>query len=358
MPESDHLPRAISYAEAIREAYAVALDRDPRVYLIGLGVPDPKGFFGTTSDLQQRFGADRVMDMPCAENGMTGIVLGSALNGMRPVLNHQRLDFALLSMDQICTQAAKWHYMFGGIMNVPMVVRMILGRGWGQGPQHSQSLHAWFAHIPGLKVVMPATAHDAKGMMIAAIEDDNPAIFIDHRWLHHVKGHVPEGYYTVPLGPARVAREGNDVTIVAFSYMVLEAMEAAAKLAALDIDAEVLDYRCLRPFDIKALLTSVSKTRRLVVADAAWSAASMSAEILALVAERAHGVLQSAPRRVCLADCPTPTTPALADYYYPRSAHIVAAVCETMGLANDVDNMELPEGVELDKPNPAFTGPF
>ena len=358
MPDASRLSREITYAEAIREAYAITLERDPRVYLIGLGVPDPKGFFGTTLHLQQRFGADRVMDMPCAENGMTGIVLGSSLNGMRPVLNHQRLDFALLTLDQICTQAAKWHYMFGGIMKAPMVVRMILGRGWGQGPQHSQSLHSWFAHIPGLKVAMPATAHDAKGMMIAAIEDDNPVVFIDHRWLHHVKGLVPEGHYTVPLGPAHVAREGKDVTIVAFSYMVIEAIEAAKKLAALGIDAEVLDYRCLRPLDAETLIASVCKTRRLVVADAAWAAAGMSAEILALVAERAHGVLASSPRRVCLPDCPTPTTPGLANHYYPRSGHIIAAVREVAGLPQDPTDVALPEGIELDKPNPAFTGPF
>ncbi|MEO6005724.1 MAG: transketolase C-terminal domain-containing protein [Opitutus sp.] len=350
--------REISYAEAIREAYATVLERDQRVYLIGLGVPDVKGFFGTTSHLAEKFGADRVMDMPCSEGGMTGIVLGSALNGMRPVLNHQRLDFALLSMDQICTQAAKWHYMFGGIMKVPLVVRMILGRGWGQGPQHSQSLHSWFAHIPGLKVAMPATAHDAKGMMIAAIEDDNPVVFIDHRWLHHVKGHVPTGHYTVPLDKARVARVGQDLTIVAFSYMVLEAIEAAATLAALGIEAEVLDYRCLRPLDVDTLLASVRKTGRLIVADAAWSAAGMSAEILALVAERAHGALKAAPKRVCVPDCPTPTSPALADHYYPRSGHIVAAARTMFGLTADEEDLAIPANVQLDKPNPAFTGPF
>jgi pyruvate dehydrogenase E1 component beta subunit len=350
--------RELSYAEAIREAFAICLARDPSVYLIGLGVPDPKGFFGTTAGLQKQFGLNRVMDMPCAENGMTGIALGSALNGMRPVLNHQRLDFALLSIDQICTQAAKWHYMFGGIMKTPMVVRMIIGRGWGQGPQHSQSLHSWFAHIPGLKVAMPATAYDAKGMMIAAIEDDNPIVFIDHRWLHHVTGDVPEGHYTVPLGSARVAREGKDVTIVAFSYMVLEALQAAAKLAALGIEAEVLDYRCLRPLDVETLLTSIRKTKRLVVADAAWGTAGMSAEMLALVAERAYGALAAAPRRVCLPDCPTPTAPVLADHYYPRSGHIVAAVRETTGLPADGADLALPPGIELDKPNPAFSGPF
>jgi pyruvate/2-oxoglutarate/acetoin dehydrogenase E1 component len=350
--------RELSYAEAIREAFAICLARDPSVYLIGLGVPDPKGFFGTTTGLQQQFGPNRVMDMPCAENAMTGIALGSAVNEMRPVLNHQRLDFALLSIDQICTQAAKWHYMFGGIMKAPLVVRMIIGRGWGQGPQHSQSLHSWFAHIPGLKVAMPVTTHDAKGMMIAAIEDDNPVVFIDHRWLHHTKGHVPEGRYTVPLGPARVAREGKDVTIVAFSYMVLEALEAAAKLAAIGIEAEVLDYRCLRPLDTEALLTSVRKTKRLVVADAAWGTAGMSAEILALVAEQAHGMLLAAPRRVCLPECPTPTAPALADHYYPRSGHLVAAVREVSGLPAEAADLAIPPNVELDKPNPAFTGPF
>jgi acetoin:2,6-dichlorophenolindophenol oxidoreductase subunit beta len=358
MPEARTPVREITYGDAIREAYATVLERDQRVYLIGLGVPDPKGFFGTTTRLAEQFGADRVMDMPCSENGMTGIVLGSALNGMRPVLNHQRLDFALLSVDQICTQAAKWHYMFGGIMKVPMVVRMILGRGWGQGPQHSQSLHSWFAHIPGLKVVMPTTAYDAKGMMIAAIEDDNPVVFIDHRWLHHTKGHVPEGHYMVSLGKARVAREGNDVTIVAFSYMVLEAIEAATKLSTLGIEAEVLDYRCLRPFDEETLIRSITKTKRLVVADAAWSAAGMSAEILALVAERAHGVLTCAPRRICLPDCPTPTAPALADHYYPRSGHIVASVREMLSLPADPADLAIPPNVELDKPNPAFTGPF
>lgn len=350
--------REISYAEAIREGFAIALERDPQVYLIGLGVPDPKGYFGTTTGLQQRFGADRVMDMPCSENGMTGIVLGSALNGMRPVLNHQRLDFALLSMDQICTQAAKWHYMFGGRMKMPVVIRMIIGRGWGQGPQHSQSLHAWFAHIPGLKVAMPATPHDAKGMLIAAIEDDNPVVFLEHRWLHHVKGEVPAGHYTVPLAAARVARPGKDVTIVAFSYLVLEALEAAGRLAKVGIDAEVLDYRCLRPLDAATLLDSVRKTRRLVVADAGWAAAGMSAEMLALVAERAHGSLVAAPRRVCLPDCPTPTSPALADHYYPRAGHIVAAVRETLGLPADPSYLAVAAGTELDKPNPAFTGPF
>jgi pyruvate/2-oxoglutarate/acetoin dehydrogenase E1 component len=350
--------REIKYAEAMREAYAICLERDPRVFLMGLGVPDPKGVFGTTIDLQKRFGPERVMEMPCAENGMTGIVIGAAVNGLRPVLNHQRLDFALLSMDQLCTQAAKWHYMFGGIMKLPLVVRMVLGRGWGQGPQHSQCLHAWFAHIPGLKVALPSTPHDAKGMLIAAIEDDNPVVVLDHRWLHGISGPVPEGHYTVPLGPARVARTGKDVTIVAVSYMVIEALVAAEKLAALGIQAEVIDLRCVRPLDGATVIRSVSQTGRLIVVDSAVATAGISAEIVALVAEEAHGLLRASPRRVCFPDCPTPTSHGLADHYYPRAGHIVAAGRGLFGLPPDAADLAIPPGVELDKPNPAFTGPF
>jgi pyruvate/2-oxoglutarate/acetoin dehydrogenase E1 component len=350
--------REINYAEAIREAYTECLARDPRVFLIGLGVPDPKGFFGTTLGLQEKFGSNRVMDMPCAENGMTGIMLGSALNGMRPVINHQRLDFALLSLDQICTQAAKWHYMFGGVMKMPLVTRMILGRGWGQGPQHSQCLHSWFAHIPGLKVVMPSTPHDAKGLLISAIEDENPVVYIDHRWLHHVTGPVPAGHYTVPIGPAHHMRAGKDLTIVSFSYMTLEAIQAAGQLAHLGIEAEVLDYRSLRPLDRDSLRQSLAKTGRLLVVDTAWATAGMSAEILALAAEQSFGHLKVAPRRICLPECPTPTAPALANHYYPRAGHIVATAREMFQLPPDPVDLAVPAGVELDKPNPAFTGPF
>ena len=350
--------RELSYAEAIREGFQEAMRRDPSVVLIGLGVPDPKGFFGTTSGLEEEFGKERVMDMPCSENGMTGVVLGASLNGIRPVLNHQRLDFALLAMDQMCTQAAKWSYMFGGQIHAPVVFRMILGRGWGQGPQHSQALHSWFAHVPGLKVVMPACPQDAKGLMIAAIEDPDPVVFIDHRWLHHVRGPVREGHDCTEIGPLRVARSGKDVTIVAISYMVLEALEAADRLAPQGIEAEVLDLRCLRPFDREGLLRSVRKTGRLVAVDQAWASAGMSAEILAVVAEDPGISLRCPPVRITLPDCPTPTSPALAAEYYPRSGHLVASVLRMFGRPVDPAEMALRPHVEYDKPNPAFTGPF
>jgi pyruvate dehydrogenase E1 component beta subunit len=248
--------------------------------------------------------------------------------------------------------------MFGGAMAMPVVFRMIIGRGWGQGPQHSQCLHSWFAHIPGLKVVMPTTPHDAKGLLIAAIEDDNPVVFIEHRWLHHIKGHVPAGHYTVPIGPARLARQGGAVTIVAFSYMVLEALEAAQALAEDGIDAEVIDVRCLRPLDQTLVVESVRKTGRLVVADTGWSAAGMSAEIMAVASESAFAALKAPPRRVCFPDCPTPTSPALSAEFYPRAGHIAAAARETLRLPPNEADRWVAAGMELDKPNPAFTGPF
>lgn len=349
--------KEMSYAEAVRDAFDVMLSRDPRVLLMGLGVPDVKGFFGTTTGLAQRHGATRVMDMPCSENAMTGVLLGAALNGLRPVLNHQRLDFALLAMDPLCAQAAKWHYMFGGTMQVPLVVRMLLGRGWGQGPQHAQCLQSWFAHIPGLKVVMPTSPADAKGLLIAAIEDNNPVVVLEHRWLHQIKGPVPLDYHSVEIGPLRIARQGADVTLAASSYMVLEALKAAELLEAQGISAEVLDLRCLRPFDRKGLLQSVAKTGRLVVADHAWAQAGMSAECLACVAEEGFGLLKAAPTRITFPDCPTPTSPSLAAAFYPRAQDIVKAAGKTLGR----DLILTPEEADiftLDKPDPSFTGPF
>lgn len=352
------LDRQRKFHQAIHEALDLCLARDPQVYVMGLGVPDPKGIFGTTTGLQQRYGSQRVLDMPTAENGMTGVAIGSALVGMRPVMTHQRVDFALLAIEQIVNQAAKWHYMFGGQARIPLVIRMIVGRGWGQGPQHSQSLHAWFAHIPGLKVVLPATPYDAKGLLISSIEDNNPVIFIEHRWLHNIEGPVPEGLYQVPLGRARVVRSGEDLSIVAWSHMTLEALRAAEMLAADGIRAEVVDVRTLRPLDEATILRSVGKTGRLIVADTGWITAGLGAEIVALVTEKAFADLISPPRRIGLPDCPTPTTPALAAHYYPRALHIAAAARGVLGLkSNDLGDAAA-DNLPLDVPDPSFTGPF
>ena len=331
---------------------------DPSVYIMGLGVPDPAGIFGTTSGLQEKYGAHRVLDIPLAENAMTGVAIGSALVGMRPVMTHQRVDFATVAMEQIINQAAKWHYMFDGQVNVPLVIRMIIGRGWGQGPQHSQSLQAMFAQVPGLKVVMPTTAYDAKGLLISAIEDNNPIVMIEHRWLYGITDTVPEGVYRIPLGKARIMRKGTDVSIVGLSYMSLESLRAADLLAERGIDAEVIDLRSLRPLDENTILASVRKTGNLVMADTAHKMYGASAEILALSSEKAFDALKTAPRRIALPDHPTPTTPALADDFYPHAGHIAAEVLRQLN--RDVDDalFALPKNRRLDQPDSSFNGPF
>lgn len=353
------MTRHLRYFEAIREATEQSMALDPSVFVMGLGVPDPKGIFGTTLGLQDRFGPQRVMDMPLSENAMTGVCVGAALAGMRPIITHQRIDFALVAMEQLVNQAAKWHYMFNGQRSIPLVVRMIVGRGWGQGPQHSQSLQASFAHIPGLKVLMPTTAHDAKGLLCAAIADNNPVVYIEHRWLHSITGEVPAEHYTVPIGQARCARPGSDVTIAAVSYMVLEALRAAEELQAQGIHAEVLDLRSIQPWDQAAVLASVRKTGRLVVADTGTLAFGVGAEILSCVSEQAFGALRAAPQRVALPDHPCPTSPALAADYYPRSAQVCAAVLRTLGRTPaPADTAPFPGSQRLDVPDPSFQGPF
>lgn len=351
--------RNLNFTEAAREALDICLEMDPKVYIIGLGVPDPKGSFGTTLGLQQKHGASRVMDMPTSENGMTGVAIGSALVGMRPVIIHQRVDFSLLSLDPIVNHASKWHYMFGGQGSVPIVIRSVIGRGWGQGAQHSQSLESWFAHIPGLKVVMPTTPHDVKGLMISSILDNNPVIFLEHRWLHNTVGHVPEGFYRVPLGHARIAQAGKDVTIVATSHMVIESLVAAKKLAEAGIEAEVIDLRTVRPLDMDSVVNSVAKTGRLVVADTGWKTCGIGSEIVAGVTERIYDKLKCAPRRIGPYDGPMPSTPALAQHCYARAVHIIEEVCKMLNVpAGRVKFDEQEGGVPLDIPNPSFVGPF
>ena len=351
--------RQIKFFQAIHESLDQSLAKDPSVYVMGLGVPDPKGIFGTTSGLQEKYGAERVMDMPTSENGMTGIAAGSAMMGMRPVMVFQRVDFALLALDQIVNTAAKWHYMYGGKKTMPMVMRMIVGRGWGQGAQHSQSLQAWFAHVPGLKVVMPATPYDAKGLLNAAIQDNNPVVFIEHRWLHNTFGNVPEDFYTVPIGEAHVIREGKDITIVALSHMVIESLHAAKILEEVGVDVEVVDIRSLRPLDTETIVRSAAKTGRLIVADTAWKFGGFAGEIVATVAEQAWGKLKLPPRRIALEDCPVPTSQALSIHCYPGTMDIVHQVCEMLGVSKD--KVKLPkelETVPADVPDASFSGPF
>jgi len=353
------LAREITYAKAILEATSQCMEADPSVYIMGLGVPDPKGVFGTTLGLAKRFGNSRVMDMPVAENGMTGIAIGSALVGMRPIITHQRIDFMLLSLDQIINNAAKWHYMFGGKLKVPIVFRLLVGQGWGQGPQHSQSLQALFAHIPGLKVVMPFSPYDAKGLLISAIEDDNPVIFIEHRWLHNITGNVPQEMYRVPIGAAKMVKKGSALTIVSSSYMTLEALRASEALQKLGVDTEIIDLRTIKPLDEKTIISSVNKTGRLLAVDGAWRSFGVSAEIIALAAEKCIGALKCAPKRITLPDSPAPTSWALANHYYPRAVDIVEEAALMMNIPEKaLAELDRGKDMPLDVPDKSFTGPF
>lgn len=331
---------------------------DDTVYVMGLGVPDPKGIFGTTLGLQEKYGPERVMDMPLAESAMTGVAIGAAMTGLRPVLTHQRVDFAIVAMEQMVNQAAKWRYMFDGKVKVPLVIRMIIGRGWGQGPQHSQSLQALFAHIPGLKVVMPTTAYDAKGLLISAIEDDNPVIMLEHRWLYGVSDEVPEEMYRVPLGQARIMRDGTDITLAAMSLMSLECLRAAELLDQRGVSAEVIDLRSLRPLDEETLLGSVRRTGRLIVCDTANRQYGVSAEIVALASEKAFASLKAAPERISPPEHPAPTSPALADGYYPGAGEIAARALTMLGRPVDEGLFAQPQDRRLDQPDPTFVGPF
>lgn len=344
--------REIKYFEAINEALRQAMEQDDRVFLMGLGVDDPKGIFGSTLGLWQQFGRERVFDMPIAENGMTGIAIGAALAGMRPVMSHQRMDFMLYCMDQLINHAAKWRYMSGGLLRVPLTVRAIIGRGWGQGAQHSQSLQALFAHVPGLKVVMPVSPYDVKGLLLASIADDNPVIFIEHRRLYDLTGPVPEEPYTIPLGKGVIRREGKDVTVVAVSYMVSEAEQAADALAVEGIEVELIDPRTLKPLDEALILNSVKKTGRLVVADNGWKTSGFGAEIAALAAYAAFESLKAPIVRVAFPDVPTPTSVTLEQAFYPGSEDIVAAVKEV------VLGEPLRERASTGKPKDEFSGPF
>ena len=317
--------RLIQYGHAINEAFHQAMAADPSVVLIGQGVKSPWYVGNTATGLLQRFGSSRVIDTPVSENAVTGAAVGAALAGLRTIVEHPRMDFMFYAFDPIINEAANWRYMFGGRVSVPMVVWAIINRGGEQAAQHSQALHAMFAHVPGLKVVMPATSYDAKGLLVSAIRDDNPVIYIDDRWLHEETCHVPKAIYSVPIGKGVVRRAGKDVTIVAISCMVREAMRAADILLEQGIDAEVIDPRTLAPLDLDLIVNSVRKTGRLLVADVGWLNGGVSGDIVSRVTELAFKNLKAPPVRLALPDCPAPMSAPLEKVYYPHANDIIKA---------------------------------
>jgi pyruvate dehydrogenase E1 component beta subunit len=318
--------RSLRYVDALREATIQEMERDNSVFLFGLDVDDHKGIQGSTLGLQDRFGPERVFGTPLSEDAMTGVAIGAAMAGMRPIHVHIRMDFVLLCMNQLVNMAAKAHYMYGGQVRVPIVIRCMIGKSWGQGAQHSQALHSMFMHVPGLKVVMPSNAHDAKGCLISAIRDDNPVLFIEHRLLYSTECYVPEAPYTVEMGRARVCASGTDITLVGISNMVMECLRARDLLSEVGINAEVIDPISLAPLDIDAILISVNRTGRLLVVDCAWTNCGASAEILARVSEspKRDGPVQM--DRMGFAFSPCPPSPPLEQAFYPDPSKIAAKV--------------------------------
>ena len=352
------MTRLLTFAQAINEAFVQTMEMDKSVICYGLGVDDPKGVFGTTLGLKEKFGGNRVFDMPASENGMTGVAIGASLNGIRPVLISQRLDFFFLAMDQLVNNAAKWHYMFGGEAFVPITIRLIIGRGWGQGPTHSQSLQACFAHIPGLKVVMPTTATDAKGLLISSIFDNNPVVFIEHRWLHNLKGEVDEKDYRIPIGKAQILKTGFDISIVSFSYMTIEALHAIEILEKQGISCDLIDLRSVKPIDWKMVFDSVRKTGRLLALDTGPSTGSIAGEVITRVCTECFDSLKQSPQRLALRDFPTPTSLSLTKVFYNRTEDIVMGIANMLGKDIQMDDIEKRQNFPHDVPGDWFKGPF
>ncbi len=325
--------KKISYREAINEALMLEMSRDPSVFVYGIDVADHKKIYGTTKGLVEEFGESRCFSTPLSEETLVGFGLGAAINGLRPVNVHMRVDFLILAMNQIVNMVSSFQYGSAGKLKVPLVIRAIIGKGWGQSYQHSKSLHSFFAHIPGLKVVMPTTPNDARGLLISAIRDNNPVIFLEHRFLYDVVDVVDEKATPIPIGKSRVLRRGADLTVVSTSWMNVEAMEAAKILAKRGVKIEIIDPRTISPLDIEPIVKSVTKTGHLIVADYDWINCGFGAEVAVQVSEKCFGKLKTPITRLGFAPTPCPCTRPLEDSYYPNAIDIVRTVEKKLGLS-------------------------
>ncbi len=356
--------RIINCGQAIREGLIESAVKDSSVIFLAEGVDDPSAVYGTLSGLNEYISANRIIEMPLSENALTGVAVGAAMMGKRPVLSFHRVEFALLAMEQIANNAAKAHYISCGRHNVPLIMRLIVGRGWGQGPEHSQSMEAMFAMIPGLKVLMPTFPADAKGMIISAIEDNNPVIIIEHRWCHYAQGEVPLGYYRSPLDGPKKIREGKDITIVASSFMTLEAVQASEELAELGYSATVFDLRVIRPLQLEEVFKSVSETGRLITIDTGFKKFGIGSEIVSEVVTNCFGKLKSAPVRIGMPEHPSPSSRGYLSGLYPDAARIVKEAASLLGIPGDkieksLKNIQEKRGdLSIDVPDPRFKGPF
>lgn len=328
-PIRDTLPtdgRMLSYAEALNEALDLAMGVDKGVVVLGQGVDDPAATFGVTKGLQQKHGEKRVFDVPLSEEGMTGIITGAAMGGLRPFMTHNRPDFFLLTMNQLVTHAAKICWLDEGRHSVPFVIWAATGRGWGSGAQHSQSVQGLLIGIPGLKIVTPSTPHDAKGLLLSALADPNPVVVLEHRLVMRQKGFVPEGFYTIPFGKGAYRRKGTDLTIVGISHALDLATQAIDQLSDSGVTADVIDLRTLKPLDEEIIFESVEKTGKLLVVDTGWAIGGVCAEIGCLVAEKRFSALKAPICRIGMPDVPTPAGYTLEQHFYPDVDRIKAVI--------------------------------
>ena len=345
-----------TFAQAINEALEIALRIDNTVIKYGLGVTDPYGVFGTTKNVH-KFSHDRVFDMPTAENAMTGVAIGAAMGGLKPIMTHQRLDFLFLAMDQLVNNASKFYFMFGKQINLPITIRLIIGRGWGQGPTHSQSLQAWFAHIPGLKVVMPTTVKDAKGLLLESIFDPNPVLFLEHRWLHNLEGEVEEGDdFRVAIGKAEILKEGNDITIISISYMSIEALHAIKELEKYNISCELIDLKTISPIDWETIFKSIEKTQRVIVLDTSYEFGSIGNDIISKISIEYFNKLKVAPKLIALPNIHSPTSYSLTKEYYKDAKNIIEEISTIFNININLDNFI--KRLHHDIPGDWFKGPF
>lgn len=349
--------RLVRFVDAIAEATRQEMERDERVFIFGLDVDDHKSIQGSTAGLLKQFGPERCFGTPLSEDAMTGVAIGAAMAGYRPIHVHIRMDFMMLAMNQLVNMAAKSHYMYNGQVNVPLVVRTMIGRSWGQGAQHSQALHSMFMHVPGLKVVAPSNAYDAKGCLTAAIRDNNPVIYMEHRLLCNMESYVPSESYETPLGKARIMSEGKDVTIVGISHMVIECLRAGKYLEKAGINAEIIDPITLRPLDMDSIIASVKKTGRLLIVDNGWLTCGTGSEIMARMIEAFPEGLNGKVipmARMGFADTPCPTTKPLENLFYPNGKTIAERAYRLIDSKGKIDLPADHEIKEVDE----FKGPF
>jgi len=358
------LKRILYGHEAINEATHQVMQADKSVIVIGEGVPDPKRIFNTTSGLVEKFGKDRVFDSPLSENAVTGICIGASMNGMRPILIHQRVDFSFLSFDQIINNAAKMNFMFNGNHNSPLVIRLIVGRGWGQGPQHSQNIHTSLSCFPGIKIVMPSNPYDAKGLLISSVEDNNPLIFIEHRWMHYTRNNVPKSIYRIPIGKASFLSKGKDVTILSYSHHSNEILKICNEISKIsNFNFELIDLRSLVPLDCSTIGKSIKKTGKLIIYENQEFHSCFSGEILKQITEKVFDSLTKPPLLISGPRYPVPTSHYLSKYSYVDSFNAAKKIIKFMGMRlsekkfKDL-NYNLEINTDHDKPNVEFTGPF